>query len=861
MVSASYMCALLGCVFHSDISMAMLSLSSATQPRYLTCGTTKLSKLIVADSCKYGGRVTRSLGRMDMERSLVFGEVAKNMIKGSCHNLRVGVLAASTLPVIQTDEKLATYLFRTEKGGNVKVITRLKNDKYGVDVEISYLKLSGNDGDVIMSWGLFRSDSSSLMPLQSSDSGIFETPFVKKSLNKLSVELEFDASLAPFYVSFLLKTQLSGEKIEIRSHRKTNFCFPVGIRSGYPAPLGLSYTPDGFINFALFSRNAKSVVLCLFDDSSKEEPALEIDLDPYVNRSGDIWHASMDIAMNFVSYGYRCRNGAHDKSPVKRILLDPYAKVIGENFLGEICSEPAFDWSGDVHPCLSMEKLMVYRLNVTDFTKDTSSNLPNEIGGTFLGVSEKLHHFKDLGINAILLEPIVPFDKQLRPYFPLHFFSPHDSFGPPGGSMSTIKSMKEMVKRLHADGIEILLEVVLTHTSQNASLTKIDNSSYYFVKEGADLATKSTLNCAHPVVQQLILDSLRHWVIEYHIDGFCFVNASSMLRGFNGENLSRPPLIEAIAFDPILSKTKLIADSFDPFHKSAKEIQFPHWKRWAEMNTNFCRDARNYLRGESLLSHLATRLCGSGDIFLNGRGPAFSFNFVTGNQGFSLVDLVSFSSTTELSWNCGEEGATKKKSVLETRLKQIRNFLFILYVSLGVPVLNMGDECGRSSGGSLEHGDQKPFNWKALQTGFGIQTTQFVSFLSALKIRRSDLLQSREFLKVENIDWHGPNLSPPDWEDPTSRFLAVSLKVDEGDENQLNGDIFVAFNGGDVAVIAAVPPPRSNMVWVRLVDTGLPYPRFFSTAGDPVSEKIPGSPVYDMGPHSCVLLEARRVDG
>ncbi|KAK9070104.1 hypothetical protein SSX86_010503 [Deinandra increscens subsp. villosa] len=831
--------------------MAMLSLPSATQPTCLTCRSIKISKLIVADSCKYGRRATQSLGRKDFGQNLVFGKIAKNIIKGLYHNPRFGVFAASTLPVIQTGEKLSTYLFRTEKGGNVKVIiTRLKDGKYGVNVEISSLQLNGNDDEVIMSWGVFRSDSSSLIPLQSSDSGIFETPFVISSVNKMSVELEFDASLAPFYVSFVLKCPLNGEKIEIKSHRKTNFCFPVGIKSGHPAPLGLSFSADGSINFALFSRTARSVILCLFDDSSSEEPVLEIDLDPYVNRSGDIWHASVDKIMNFVSYGYRFKNNGQQKSS---IVLDPYSKVIGENSLGEICKEPIFDWSDDIRPNLPMEQLTVYRLNVANFTRDASSNLPDEMRGTFSAITEKLNHFKDLGVNAILLEPIVPFDKPKGPYHPAHFFSPQNSFGPHGSSISASTSLKEMVKRLHAKGIEVLLEVVVTHTCEESSLAKIDKPSYY--------SSNNVLNCAHPVVQQLILDSLKHWVIDYHIDGFCFINSSSMINGFHGEHLSRPPLIEAIAFDPVLSKTKMIADSFDPILSSSKEIHFPHWKRWAEMNARFCSDVRNYLRGESLVSNLATRLCGSGDMFLNGRGPAFSFNFVARNHGFSLVDLVSFSSATEFSWNCGEEGATKKKTVLETRLKQTRNFLFILYVSLGVPVLNMGDECGQSSGGNILVKDRNPFNWNSLQTGFADQTIRFISFLSLLKIKRSDLLQRREFLKVENIDWYGLDLSPPNWEDPTAKFLAMRLKVDQDDENQLAGDIFAAFNGGDEPVSAILPPPPLGMVWVRLVDTGLSYPGFFSMKGDPVVEKNLVSLSYKMTTHSCVLLEARSVEG
>ncbi|XP_076957756.1 isoamylase 2, chloroplastic-like [Bidens hawaiensis] len=819
--------------------MAMLSLSSASQP---TCLTIKISRFIVSGRCKYGATrlATQSLGRSD------FGKTGNNFIKGLYHSPRFKVLAASTLPVVQTvEEKLSAYLFRTDKGGNVKVvITKLKDGKYGINVEIPSLQLNGKyANELIMSWGVFRSDSSSLIPLQSIDSGIFETPFAVDSLNNFSAKLEFDASLAPFYVSFVLKCPVNGEKIEIKSHRKTSFCFPVGIKSGHPSPLGVSYSTDGSLNFALFSRNAKGVILCLFDDdnNSSEEPALEIDLDPYVNRSGDIWHASMDGVMNFVSYGYRVKHDGQEKSS---IVLDPYSKVIGENFLVRICKEPTFDWSDDVSPSLPMEKLTVYRLNVADFTKDMSSKLPDEIRGSFSAITEKLHHFKDLGVNAILLEPIVSYDKRKGPYYPSHFFSPQNSYGP---------HLKQMVKRLHANGIEILLEVVFTHTCGNSSLAKIDKPTYY--------ASDNTLNCAHPVVQNLILDSLKHWVINYHIDGFCFVNSSSMLSGFNGEHLSRPPLIEAIAFDPILSKTKIIADSFDPIRNSTKEIMFPHWKKWAEMNARFCSDVRNYLRGESLVSNLATRLCGSGDIFLNGRGPALSFNFVARAHGLSLVDLVSFTTATEFSWNCGEEGATKKKTVLETRLKQIRNFLFILFISLGVPVLNMGDECGQSSGGKISVKDRKPFNWKALKTGFAVQMIEFISFLGSLRVKRSDYFQRREFFKAENIDWYGPDLNTPNWEDPTSKFIAMNLKFDQNDESQLTSDMFAAFNSGDGPITATLPPPRLGMVWVRLVDTGLSYPGFFSMTGEPVVEKVPGSLSYQMTPHSCVLLEIRSLDG
>jgi isoamylase len=231
---------------------------------------------------------------------------------------------------------------------------------------------------------------------------------------------------------------------------------------------------------------------------------------------------------------------------------------------------------------------------------------------------------------------------------------------------------------------------------------------------------------------------------------------------------------------------------------------------------------RNFWRGEGLLSDLATRLCGSGDIFSDGRGPAFSFNFIARNFGLTLVDLVSFSSdalASQLSWNCGEEGPTDNTTVLERRLKQIRNFLFVLYISLGVPILNMGDECGQSSGGSPAYTDRKPFDWNALKTGFGIQTSQFISFLSSFRMRRSDLLQKRNFLKEENIDWHGRDQSPPKWEDPSCRFLAMTLRADKvesplsSESSHQRGDLFIAFNAADHSESVILPTPPEGMSW------------------------------------------------
>jgi isoamylase len=298
----------------------------------------------------------------------------------------------------------------------------------------------------------------------------------------------------------------------------------------------------------------------------------------------------------------------------------------------------------------------------------------------------------------------------------------------------------------------------------------------------------SVLNCNHPVAQKLILDSLHHWVLDFHVDGFCFINAPFLVKGPDGEGLSRPPLLEAIAFDPVLAKTKIIADPWSPLDISNVQFPFPHWKKWAEMNPRFSIDVRKFLKRGTLISDLATRLCGSGDLFLS-RGPAFCFNYVSRNSGLTLVDLVSFSNdylASEFSWNCGE-GPSENNAILQTRLRQIRNFLFILFVSLGIPVLNMGDECGDSTADSMSYKDRGPMNWKTLKTTFFKEVTGFISFLTQLRSRRGDIFQRREFLKLENIHWYESDLSEPLWEDPSSSFLCIHI-IAEIDENVRFGE-------------------------------------------------------------------------
>jgi glycogen debranching enzyme GlgX len=657
---------------------------------------------------------------------------------------------------------------------------------------------------------------------------------------------------------------------------------PVGVGRGCPSPLGLSRSKDGAANFAVYSKSAKGMVLCLFGGGG-DEPALEIELDPYIHRTGDVWHVSIESVEEYVSYGFR--SGLFAMFGIDRPLLDPYAKVIGDFVPAESVNEdglavpavrclaslknaPSYNWGRDKHPCLPLEKLVVYRANVAFFTKDRSSGLADDVAGTFSGMAAKVEHFRHLGVNAVLLEPVFPFHQVKGPYFPYHFFSPMSLYSSECSSVSAIKSMKDMVKTMHRNGIEVLLEVVFTHTAEGGaecqmiSIRGIDGSSYY-IADGIAGCKASVLNCNHPVTQKLILDSLRHWVLDFHVDGFCFINAPFLVRGSGGEGLSRPPLLEAIAFDPVLSKTKIIADPWSPLDISNVQFPFPHWKRWAEMNTRFSMDVRKFLKGEALISDLATRLCGSGDLF-SSRGPAFAFNYVSRNSGLTLVDLVSFSSDelgSEFSWNCGEEGPSENNAVLQMRLRQIRNFLFILFISLGIPVLNMGDECGHSAAGSTSYKDRGPLNWKALKTTFVKEVTGFISFLSALRSRRADIFQRREFLKLENIHWYGSDLSEPRWEDPTSNFLCmhINAELDEKLPDSTGGDLYICFNANEESASSTLPAIAEGSMWLRLVDTSLAFPGFFSRGSSPEIHQVLGFSSYQVKAHSCVFFESKRV--
>eukprot|EP01018_Ginkgo_biloba_P035113 Gb_12187 [translate_table: standard] len=684
------------------------------------------------------------------------------------------------------------------------------------------------------------------------------------------------------------------------------------ISIGQPSPLGVSRVANA-VNFALFTQHATSVTLCLSvsgrssESLNQNNQMQEIVLDPLRNKTGHIWHISVEnLPLSGVLYGYHVdgpkgweKGHRFDKSI---ILLDPYAKLIeGRRFFGDInekmsrflgtydLTSSSFDWGEDYkYPQIPEKDLVIYEMNVRAFTADKSSGLEPSLRGSYLGLIEKIPHLVELGINAVELLPVFEFDefefqRRRNPrdhmintwgYSTMNFFSPMSRYAADGGGpLAASLQFKEMVKALHGAGIEVILDVVYNHTNEaddehpyTTSFRGIDNQVYYMVDVNNYVqllnfsGCGNTFNCNHPVVMELILDSLRHWVTEYHVNGFRFDLASVLCRGPNGTPLNAPPIVKAIAKDPVLSKCKIIAEPWDcgGLYLVGK---FPNWDRWAEWNGKYRDDIRRFIKGDAgLKCSFATRLAGSSDLYqTNLRKPYHGINFVIAHDGFTLYDLVAYNSkhndangeggrdgsNDNYSWNCGAEGETRDPEVNSLRARQMKNFHMALMVSQGTPMILMGDEYGHTRyGNNNSYGYDTAINhfqWKQL---LARKESHFRFFAETIKFRRQHPLLGREsFLTKSDITWHESN-----WHNPDSKFLAFTLH--EGKYG--GGDIYLAFNAHDYFVKAEIPPPPPGQSWYRVVDTNLPSPDDFIGGG------IPGiGRVYNVARYSTILLHAR----
>jgi isoamylase len=662
---------------------------------------------------------------------------------------------------------------------------------------------------------------------------------------------------------------------------------------GYCRPFGATVWADG-INFAVFSRHAHTIQLVLFEEG-QDEPFFEVELHPAENRTGDVWHIFVHGLAPGVLYGYRAigpfapRSGHRFNS--RAILLDPYARMLsgGHPFgtrsdarnrqvrLAKVALDD-FDWQGDRPPGTPLAQSVIYELHVRGFTRHPSSGVQHP--GTFLGLCDKIPYLQSLGVTAVQLMPALEFDEgeslrkhpvtgeALRNYWgyaPLSFFAPKAGYASQAGEQA--REFKEMVRQFHKAGLEVILDVVYNHTSEGnengptLGLRGLDNAIYYMLdKEGKYLnfsGCGNTLNCNHPLVRDLILDSLTELVAEYHVDGFRFDLAAIMGRGANGKILEEPPLLQHIAEHPLLAGTKLLAETWDAAGLN-QQGKFPTWGRWAELNGVFRDDVRRFARSEANMAMaVAKRITGSLDLYGDtARHPYHSVNFITCHDGFTLHDLVSYTKKNNwangednrdgwddnLSFNCGHEGPTNNPHVLALRQRQMRNFLTLLFLSQGVPFLLMGDEFGRTQQGNnnayCQDNEIGWVNWELAQKNAGL--VRFTQHLIAL--RKKHFVLSREQF-VSRVRWHGTKLDDPDWTGQ-SRTLAMELRGGAG-----QSAFYVLLNAHWEPQKFDLPTTGS---WRRLIDTNLPSPD--DIVEEPNAVPLNPGDHYLATPRSAVVL-------
>jgi glycogen operon protein len=660
--------------------------------------------------------------------------------------------------------------------------------------------------------------------------------------------------------------------------------------AGYPLPMGSSLKPEG-VNFAVFSRNAETVTLVLFK-SGIEDPVAEILLDPKINRTGHIWHILLhDLDTNF-RYGYR-KSGPNDPTGAghffskEKLLLDPYAKALtgssewGVNYCriglcGPLSSfqrrccidgNDFFDWEGDRPLNIPLENSIIYELHIRGFTRHASSGVPH--GGTYQGLVEKIPYLKRLGITAVELLPVTEFNeleiinnnpstgerlKNFWGYSPISFFAPKASYAVNGHNGNQVQEFKEMVKAMHRAGIEVILDVVFNHTAEGGgdgpviSFRGLDNVIYYLLdpqsREYLNFSgCGNTLNCNHPLVRHLIMDCLRYWVIEMHVDGFRFDLASVMGRDQQGNVLSNPPMVEQIAEDPILAHTKIIAEAWD----AAGLYQvgsFSTNRRWAEWNGKFRDDIRRFLCGhDDIVASLATRIAGSADLYQDdGRSPCNSINFITSHDGFTLYDQVSYNekhnlangennrdgSNDNISWNSGSEGPTDDHAIRKLRWRRIKTFATILMLSQGVPMLVAGDEFGRTQQGNnnayCQDNEISWLNWELEEQNHSL--LRFFTQLISLRKRHPVFHRTYFFpISKENpeIEWQSTTPGLQDWS-PSCKTLAFILRGEVANI-RYDDDFFVMLNGeGHTPATFIIPAPPTGRLWHRLIDTAASSP-------------------------------------
>jgi glycogen operon protein len=652
---------------------------------------------------------------------------------------------------------------------------------------------------------------------------------------------------------------------------------PSAVWRGRPYPLGATWDGAG-VNFALFSKHAERVELCLLDPRGRRE----IERVQVRERSDFVWHCYLPEARPGLLYGYRV-HGPHDPDRGHRfdhnkLLVDPYARLIKRGRCEVV--DPAFTWDDDRPPRTPWQDTVIYELHVKGFTR-LHPEVPEQLRGTYAGLATDpvITHLKKLGVTAVELLPIHTIVDERRllhhglrnywGYNSIGFFAPEMRYCASGA----LGEFKSMVKTLHAAGIEVILDVVYNHTGEGdhtgptLSFRGIDNAIYYRLDPAHPrrylnyTGTGNSLNVAHRVVLALVMDSLRCWVQEMHVDGFRFDLAATLARGPHGAFDRNGAFLAAVRQDPVLSQVKLIAEPWDLAEGGYQLGNFP--PGWAEWNDKYRDAARSYWRGdERIIGELASRLSGSQDLFQpSGRAPTASINFVTTHDGFTLNDLVSYErkrndanlegnrdgSDNNRSWNCGVEGPTDAVHIRSLREKHKRNLLATLLFSQGVPLLVAGDEMGRTQlGNNNAYCHDSTLSWVDWELDADARALQaFAARIVALR-RKHPLLRRRTYPKPENTTWLSPEgreMTDHDWHVPFARcvgVLMVGRRLAERDERgapMMDDDLLLLLNAHDAAVQFSLP----EGAWSVLVDTARPEAPF---AGK----------TYSLEAHSLVLL-------
>ena len=676
---------------------------------------------------------------------------------------------------------------------------------------------------------------------------------------------------------------------------------PIRTRPGRPYPRGATWTGDG-VNFALFSEHATAVELCLFDPS---DPGRETDRIPVRERTDQIWHVFLPDARPGLCYGYRVHGpydplAGHRFNPAK-VLLDPYAKAIAgtvtrdDAMLGyaldapdvdltpddqdnapyvpkSVVVDPAFDWEDDHPPLTPWHRTVIYELHVKGFTV-LHPDIPPELRGTYAGLASPpaVTYLKQLGITAVELLPVHHSVSEARlrdqglvnywGYNSIGFFCPDSRFASSGDRGQQVAEFKAMVKVLHQAGIEVILDVVYNHTAEGNHLGPslcfrgIDNVAHYRLAEDGRhyvdyTGCGNTLNMMHPRTIQLLMDSLRYWVLDMHVDGFRFDLASALARELHDvDRLSA--FFDVINQDPVVSQVKLIAEPWDLGEGGYQVGNFP--VGWAEWNGKYRDTIRRYWKGdEGQVAELGYRLTGSSDLYeQGGRRPYASINFVTAHDGFSLADLVSYDvkhneangednrdgTDQNLSWNCGVEGPTDDPGIVDLRKRQMRNFLATLFLSQGVPMLCAGDEVARTQQGNnnayCQDNEIAWFPWSLAPPA--LRQLEFTRSLIGLRLdnpvfHRRTFFQGRRIhaSAAKDLSWFRPDgkeMTEEEWASGFSRCLGLRLvgdAIEEVDDmgERIAGDTFlVLLNAHHEAVPFILPAHEARVRWEPVLDT------------------------------------------